>query len=155
MFSVTCSCGCEDGFVFRELDGSLFISSVSSDFYMLQTNSWNKFIKNLKEYIFLSHRKRFILKDICVKKEDIENLLDYLNSIYDKLNDDEVDNISKLIIVREDFKEYNYTDYSIELISRAKNAKEIFFKTHRKYDLVLNKKETKKLIKYCKKALQE
>lgn len=156
VFTLLCSCGCDNGFVFKELDGNIYVSSISSDFYTHQ--NLNKilhcFIKNIKEYTLVKNHKKSIVKEVCLKKEDIENLLKYLEKVFPTLNDDKVDNITKLRVFKEVFEEYNYTDYSIELLLATKNPKKIFFNVHRKYELVLNKKETLRLIKSCKKSLE-
>lgn len=158
MFILLCSCGCDNGFIFKELDGNIYVSTVSSDFYNYQGIGVKKLFyrlsKNIKEYNLVKHHKKNILKETFCNKENIQNLLTYLESQLPTLNNEKINNITKLRIKKDIIEECNYTDYSIELLTATTNAKEIFFKTHRKYDIVLNKKETLKLIKSCKKALE-
>ena len=153
---ILCTCGCDNGFIFRKLEDGLFISTINSDFYSRQENTMNKTTKLLKEMSIVLKNKRPVIKDICVNKKDVEILLEfleeakeYINEQYEEFNNK---NTSCIKIGKDEFEEVDEDFYYISLIS-TKKIKEILLHGHRRFDLTLNKNEIERLIKNCKKIL--
>lgn len=157
-FVILCNCGCGNGFEFNELDGELFISSLSSDFYTKQKFLFPNIKEKLKEIILVKHHKKNILKEIVVTKKDLKNLLEYLNQF--EFKNEETDNYaylkaSKFEVDFEDENKNDYTEYFLELIGQKKDLKNIIFeKNYRKYELCLNKKEVYRLKNSIRKILE-
>jgi len=155
-FIIFCTCGCGNGFEFNEFDGQIFVSSFSSDFYNKQRILFQNTKEKLKEVLLVRNHKLNILKEIITTKENLEDLLKYLEQF--ELINEKSDNYAYLRASKFefDFDEKNkYIDYSLELVGQKKNIKDILFeKNHRKYDVCLSKKEVEKLKISIKKVLE-
>ncbi len=139
--TIFCNCGCDDGLVARILDGVIYISFVSSDFYTKQT-SFNKIRFALK--LFLGKR---IVKDIVTTDDKLIELRDFLLSTnYD--NDEKTNNDSHLAF------EYDVDfGYMIYLISDINPNDAFKFNNHRLFEITLSKKERDLLVMKINKCL--
>lgn len=158
-FIILCNCGCGNGFEFNELDGELFVSSLSSDFYSKQLFLFPNLKEKLKEIRLVKHHKRNILKEIVTTKDNLKDLLDYLERFdfkYEETNNYSYLRASKFEVDFDDENKNDYTEYFLELIGQKKDIKEIIMeKNFRKYELCLNKKEVENLKKSIKKILED
>jgi hypothetical protein len=154
VFTVGCSCGCDNGLVLKFFDGELYASTVSSDFYTFQNNFIYKIKDSLKEFLLVSNHKKNVLKEICIKEEDVQNLYLFLNEVYPYLKEDiDYKNISEVRLDK--LTSYSLdNEYFIDIVGISKNMKDIFFNRHRKFEIVLGQKECAKLISRCVKILK-
>ena len=140
---IFCKCGCCEGIIFKNLNGQIYISFVSDDFYSRQ-----ELFGNIRNTLKMFCGKR-LLKDILVTEEDLINIKQYLlNADYKEetpFNNDSHINVG----YDEDF------GYSIYLFSDLSKKDIILLKTHRAYQIVLSKKERNKLVKRIDKILKE
>ena len=156
---ITCDCGCSDGFEFSLFDDEIYVTSISSDFYSYQRTLFEKIDKKYKEYFLARNKKVNVIKEAITTKNDIEKLLEFLNKHLDKLVDEEdsYSNYASIYITKDTLEDIpDYISYAIELRVKNKSFKDIFFtKTHRKMDLVIQRKDAKRIIKLCEKVLKE
>ena len=141
-FSLFCDCGCASGLCVNVLDGLGYVSFISGDFYTKQLPyppyMLEKVVRTIKK-----ERNPRILKDIIVKKDDLESFLMFLDTYI--TSDEAVSNDSKIKISYED----DVDSFSLLLVKARRLP---FNKRHRYYDIALNKREVWRLQKEFQKT---
>lgn len=133
-FILTCNCGCNEGMSIKTLDGEIFISFFSDDFYTSQD-----VLKNIKLALKMFCGKR-ILKDIIVTEQNLLDLKDFLMKI--ECTDEETNNDSHISFFWD--KDFGFEIY---LISDIPRKRALLFKNHRAFEIVLGEKERNLLVK--------
>lgn len=156
---ITCRCdgACGSGFEFILLDDEIYVSTLSNDWYSIQNGILDGFLDTYKEYLKRKKGKINIIKECITSREDILSVLNFLEECFPNLKDvNEETNYGILTCSKEDVFETGEYVYAFELRSVEKSTKDIFLtKRHRKFNLVLTKKEASYLIKRCKEVLEE
>jgi len=140
---VTCLCGCCEGLVASKLDGKIYLSFISSDFYTKQQQ-----FDLIKTSIKLLRGKK-VIKDILCEKEDLERLRDFLLTA-DYHEDEKSKNDSHLIVCYD--KDFGYM---LMLMSDLKKSDIIRLKAYRAYDIALSRKERDVLIQRIDHAIKK
>jgi hypothetical protein len=141
--SVMCNCGCNEGIVFQKLDGEIFVSFVTGDFYVKQG-----MLDNLKFGLDLFFGKKLI-KEMYITETELIKIRDYITSP-DFKEVENPDNNSHITIGYED-----YIGYTIELISDMPKKEALKFKNHRLFEIVFSKKDRDKLVRKIDKMLEK
>lgn len=132
---ISCDCGCDEGMIARSIDGEIYLSFVSSDFYTKQ----QCLCKYSLTWKLL--RGRRVVKDIVCTKEDLQQLKDFLLSA-ECHDGTETNNDSHISIqYDEDF------GYIIYLVSDMKRRDVLKLKNHRIFEITLSKKERDRIVK--------
>lgn len=138
-FISLCECGCDDGLAIKHLDGILYVSFLSSDWY---THQNCHILQTLKKAFFGSK----IVKEILVDVDELKRLKDYLKSF--ELSDEEVHNSSHIAVYGDSVDGFN----GICLVSDLKLSQ--IGKPHLLFEVELNKKLRDKLVRKINKAIK-
>lgn len=138
-FMSLCDCGCGDGLVIQHMDGILYVSFLSGDWY---THQECTVLKTLKK-AFLGSR---IVKEILVDVDELKRMRDYIKSF--ELSDKEVDNSSHIAIYGDSVDGFN----GICLVSDLKLSQ--IGKPHLLFEIELNKGLRDKLVRKINKAIK-
>ena len=135
-FSLFCSCGCSSGFEIRVLDGTGYLSFVSSDFYSKQKRNLFAEVKELVHDRFKYGQKKnlCILKEMIVTGNDIDHLDQFLSEYIH--TEDIAQNESEIKISADpDF------EYCLRLVTKREGVVNVLYRImheHRQYDIVID-----------------
>lgn len=153
-FTVSCDCGCDTTMIVKTMDDIVFISFSSSDFYNKQSGI-NTVIYKIKhkfnELLHKINKKEFCLTDIILGKNEKDKFLKAISSIKIVSGETKQINSGCIKIIKE--KVGNDEITSIWLINKTSLKNIILGKTHRAYDICMNKEQWEKFVKYCNKKL--
>ena len=82
--SLYCSCGCDNGVIFRGEKDEGFgceISLVSDVWYTSQTTGWNRFKEKCKRIWKIFRNKEHYYFSICISPEDMKEFKEFISKI--------------------------------------------------------------------------
>jgi len=153
-FTISCDCGCDTTMIVKTMDDMVFISFSSSDFYNKQSGMrslLNHTKQKFTEILYKIRHKEYCLSDILLGKKEKERFLKALSSI--KVNSGEQKQTNSGYIKVEKEKICNDEILSIWLINKTSLKNILLGKTHRAYDICMNKEQWETFVKYCYKKL--
>lgn len=145
-FVVLCNCGCGNGLAAHILDGQVYVSALSSDFYTGQG-----YFKQLRfaGKLLLGKKKRNVIKDVLCEKEDLIAFRDYLLTAgYE--DEEPFENTSRIIPSWD--KDFGFGLY---LVADQPRWEALKMKNFRMFDIVLSKKERDILVKRINRVLKK
>ena len=137
-FVLMCDCTCDSGIVFR-VNGDLFVSTFSGDFYKFQ----GSFLSELKDNIRLLFTRKKYLTEIITTPDRLTELRDFLSRANITSCDEHEKNKSHLVFETEaDLEGVCFVTLICDM-----SWKEILQgKRYRCHELLLNRKETNRLL---------
>lgn len=147
-YIVSCGCGCGNALDAKILDGEVYVSFLSSDFYTKQERVSASF--RLTALLLCSWKiKHKVLKDILCTREELLEFKKFLLSAEYKEDFKSQDNSHIVVDYDKDF------GFMIMLISDQKSINALRFKNHRLYDLALSKADRDVLVRRINHALKK
>lgn len=152
MITVICSCGCDSGFCFKYLDGTIFIDLFTGYFGNRQ-----KPVKSLvRDKFRLLKGKDPWISGAVIKRDEVIRIIDWLKA--HPCNDDEVKNSGRLRLL--DFNDDgllgdDFDEYELMLYFRGSRLDILRGKEYRAGEIVLNEKERKRLIRHLASVIKE
>ena len=152
-FILTCDCGCSNGIEFRgwtqeddDQDNVIYASFFKGMFYAEQKSPIGQITSTI------DHLRSNCFFDIVVTREDLKDLRCFLNSV--KCGNAEIKNELSLTICVDMFSNDSEPMYAITLTGMPKFTTFITGKTFRNYEILINEKMRKTLIKAINSTLQ-
>lgn len=152
-FSISCNCGCGNTATFKVYDDVVVVSFLSSDFYNKQFSLTYSLDRKLKEILSIKYNKPFILSDIVISNEDLDDFISALESLKIEKDVENTKNTGFLYLDTNDMEECQC--FELMLINKTSLIDSITLKTYRAYDIVLNKKSYEAFVKKCKQKLKK
>ena len=150
--SITCNCGCDNGYNFKYLDGSIYISLTVGYYYAAQY----PIRSSLSERFELITGKSSCIGGAVLGRNDIESIIAWLRS--HKCNDDKEKNYGRLSLFSLHDPEEKGTENEIyELCVEPVMSKFdiLLGRSFRAGEIILNEKNRRGLIVHLENVLKE
>lgn len=153
---ITCSCGCGNGLEFKVIDSTVYVSGLTSSFYVAQGLFGNVKEKAMHLYKHIKN-KPIYFTDCCLKKEDIPDLLyAFENLDIEDGNIEKCENDSKISIYDITLDEVeDFLEFGIYIKPNLNTKQYLLGKEYRAYEVLYNKEEWQRFVKTCKKYFKK
>lgn len=166
---VTCNCGCGESIYFKNDFNLIWVSTLSSDFYVRQL-PFTTGIRHLYRDLENRHRNkgRLFISEVILKEQELLDMIPAIEDLISSLDDSKLDEGDRLTIEEKDKSTLHMTnlelddygaspewrEYSLELESHL-SLKDILLHNHRQYDACYSREEMEVFLKKARRMLKK